>query len=118
MRNASFGVGTGPQNITPKLAAPTPVKPAAAIPTVPTPSPSVSSRTGSAAAPSGPGTPATSDDLLRRVAEAKRRVAEAQTKLAVKDNPYMVSFLMYARSPLRSGHSQYPKTARKRAARL
>ncbi|KAF8726543.1 hypothetical protein AX14_007747 [Amanita brunnescens Koide BX004] len=89
MRNASFGVGTGPQTITPKLAAPTPVKPAAAIPTVPTPSSSVSSRTASAAAPSGPGTPATSDDLSRRVAEAKRRVAEAQTKLAVKDNPYM-----------------------------
>lgn len=33
------------------------------------------------------------EDLARKVAEAKRRVAEAQTKLAVKDNPYMVSFL-------------------------
>jgi U4/U6 small nuclear ribonucleoprotein PRP3 len=30
------------------------------------------------------------DDLARKVAEAKRRVAEAQSKLAVKDNPYMV----------------------------
>lgn len=30
------------------------------------------------------------DDLSRKVAEAKRRVAEAQSKLAVKDNPYMV----------------------------
>lgn len=30
------------------------------------------------------------DDLARRVAEAKRRVAEAQSKLAIKDNPYMV----------------------------
>ncbi|KAF8621787.1 hypothetical protein AX15_007522 [Amanita polypyramis BW_CC] len=88
MRNASFGVGTGPATITPKLAAPTPVKPAAPIPIVPTPS-STSSRTASAAGPSAPGTPNVSDDLARRVAEAKRRVAEAQTKLAVKDNPYM-----------------------------
>jgi hypothetical protein len=39
-----------------------------------------------------PGTPLQNvDDLSRKVAEAKRRVAEAQTKLAVKDNPYMVS---------------------------
>ena len=30
------------------------------------------------------------DDLARKVAEAKRRVAEAQSKLAIKDNPYMV----------------------------
>ncbi|KAF8345439.1 pre-mRNA processing factor 3-domain-containing protein [Amanita rubescens] len=88
-RSVSFGVGTGPPTITPKFAAPIPVKPAAPLPTVPTPSPSASSRTTSAAGPSGPGTPATSDDLARRVAEAKRRVAEAQTKLAVKDNPYM-----------------------------
>ncbi|OJA09072.1 hypothetical protein AZE42_06766 [Rhizopogon vesiculosus] len=37
-----------------------------------------------------PGTPLqNTDDLARKVAEAKRRVAEAQTKLAVKDNPYM-----------------------------
>ena len=28
--------------------------------------------------------------MARRIAEAKRRVAEAQSKLAVKDNPYMV----------------------------
>lgn len=37
------------------------------------------------------------DDLVRRVAEAKRRVADAQSKLAVKDNPYMVciSFFLY-----------------------
>ena len=33
-----------------------------------------------------------SDDLARRVAEAKKRVAVAQSKLAVKDNPYMVGF--------------------------
>lgn len=38
----------------------------------------------------GPGTPLqNTEDLARKVAEAKRRVAEAQTKLAVKDNPYM-----------------------------
>lgn len=37
-----------------------------------------------------PGTPLqNTEDLARKVAEAKRRVAEAQTKLAVKDNPYM-----------------------------
>jgi U4/U6 small nuclear ribonucleoprotein PRP3 len=41
-----------------------------------------------------PGTPLqNTEDLARKVAEAKRRVAEAQTKLAVKDNPYMVSLL-------------------------
>ncbi|OSX63253.1 hypothetical protein POSPLADRAFT_1139188 [Postia placenta MAD-698-R-SB12] len=41
-------------------------------------------------APPAAGTPpSVSDDLARRVAEAKRRVAEAQSKLAVKDNPYM-----------------------------
>ena len=47
------------------------------------------------ATPSGSVTPAVgvSDDLVRRVAEAKRRVADAQSKLAVKDNPYMVCFL-------------------------
>lgn len=38
---------------------------------------------------SGPGTSASTDDLARRVAEAKKRVAEAQTKLSIKDNPYM-----------------------------
>lgn len=43
-----------------------------------------------------PGTPLqNTDDLARKVAEAKRRVAEAQTKLAVKDNPYMVSSIVY-----------------------
>jgi U4/U6 small nuclear ribonucleoprotein PRP3 len=42
-----------------------------------------------------PGTPLqNTEDLARKVAEAKRRVAEAQTKLAVKDNPYMVSFFI------------------------
>ena len=51
--------------------------------------------------PSGSATPAAgvTDDLVRRVAEAKRRVADAQSKLAVKDNPYMVCFLF----PLSSG---------------
>ncbi|KIL60322.1 hypothetical protein M378DRAFT_921940 [Amanita muscaria Koide BX008] len=86
MRNTSFGVGTPGPPITPKFAAPTPVKPPVPIPSV---SSSVSSRATSAAGPSGPATPTVSDDLARRVAEAKRRVAEAQSKLAVKDNPYM-----------------------------
>ncbi|EGO03404.1 hypothetical protein SERLA73DRAFT_69277 [Serpula lacrymans var. lacrymans S7.3] len=56
---------------------PAPVKVAA-----PSPSPVAN---GSPAAASA----TTTDDLARRVAEAKRRVADAQSKLAVKDNPYM-----------------------------
>ncbi|PPQ93764.1 hypothetical protein CVT25_008144 [Psilocybe cyanescens] len=53
-----------------------------------TPSPSISSGPTPASG-SGAGTPAISDDLFRKVAEAKRRVADAQSKLAIKDNPYM-----------------------------
>jgi U4/U6 small nuclear ribonucleoprotein PRP3 len=58
-----------------------------------TPSPAViSSGPTPASSSSVPkaGTPAISDDLVRKVAEAKRRVADAQSKLAIKDNPYMV----------------------------
>jgi len=53
------------------------------------PSPSVSAGPTPA---SGSATPAVggSDDMARRVVDAKRRVSEATTKLAVKDNPYMV----------------------------
>ncbi|KAF4581346.1 hypothetical protein EYR40_002934 [Pleurotus pulmonarius] len=61
-------------------ALPPPSKPA--TPALATPPSGVST-------PGTPGTPGVSDDLSRRVAEAKRRVADAQTKLAVKDNPYM-----------------------------
>ncbi|KAG6812523.1 hypothetical protein H0H92_002414 [Tricholoma furcatifolium] len=68
---------------TPPVRAPIPTKPTAPLPSVPS----------SASVSSGPtpatGSPATTDDLARRVSEAKRRVAEAQNKLAVKDNPYM-----------------------------
>lgn len=50
---------------------------------------------GSGSASPAPGSkgqsPSVAEDLGRRVAEAKRRVAEAQGRLAVKDNPYMVS---------------------------
>ncbi|KAA1468113.1 PRP3-domain-containing protein [Dentipellis sp. KUC8613] len=53
--------------------------------TPPVPSPAAASTPSKGASPS----PAVSDDLARRVAEAKRKVAEAQSKLAVKDNPYM-----------------------------
>ena len=53
-------------------------------------SPSPIGTPGSPAAGSHSTSPPPSDDLGRRVAEAKRRVAEAQSKLAVKDNPYMV----------------------------
>ncbi|KAG6914721.1 hypothetical protein DXG01_015751 [Tephrocybe rancida] len=74
---------------TPPVRAPIPTKPLAPIPSV----------SSSASVSSGP-TPATgspasfagvTDDIARRVSEAKRRVAEAQSKLAVKDNPYMAS---------------------------
>lgn len=34
-----------------------------------------------------------SDDLARRVAEAKRKVAEVQSKAALKDNPYLVYYI-------------------------
>ena len=60
---------------------------AAATPTPP-PKPSPSPALATPPPASGAGTP--TDDIARRVAEAKRRVAEAQSKLAVKDNPYMV----------------------------
>lgn len=70
-----------------------------------TPSPSLGAFGGASvssgptpAGSSGGATPVTGaalpDDLGRRVAEAKRRVADAQSKLAVKDNPYMVRSLL------------------------
>ncbi|KAJ3753795.1 pre-mRNA processing factor 3-domain-containing protein [Lentinula raphanica] len=60
----------------------------------PTPVITVPPSRSSTATPGTPGTPAPAangitDDLARRVAEAKRKVAEYQSKLAVKDNPYM-----------------------------
>ncbi|TRM60365.1 pre-mRNA processing factor 3-domain-containing protein [Schizophyllum amplum] len=61
------------------LAAPQPIRVTAPLPAKPMATPS----------PATPGTPGASDDLARRIAEAKRLVANAQTKLAVKDNPYM-----------------------------
>ncbi|KAG6853010.1 hypothetical protein C0991_007493 [Blastosporella zonata] len=81
---------------TPPVRAPIPTKPSAPIPSV----------ASSASVSSGP-TPATgslasvahgvTDDIARRVSEAKRRVAEAQSKLAVKDNPYMARLIKLAR---------------------
>ena len=47
---------------------------------------SASASASAAASPSPP----IPDDMARRIAEAKKRVADAQSKLAVKDNPYMV----------------------------
>ncbi len=59
------------------IAAPTPVKPiASAVPMV------------KSASSTPPGLP---DDLAKKIAEAKKKVVAAQSKLAVKDNPYMVS---------------------------
>ncbi|KAK7467209.1 U4/U5/U6 small nuclear ribonucleoprotein prp3 [Stygiomarasmius scandens] len=42
----------------------------------------------SGSAPGTP-TPGVTDDIIRKVAEARRKVAEAQRQMAVKDNPYM-----------------------------
>ncbi|KAF9059772.1 pre-mRNA processing factor 3-domain-containing protein [Rhodocollybia butyracea] len=79
---------------TPKLAAATslPKKPLVPSPSLPSrPSGGETSRTPTTpGTPNTPGTPAgITDDLARRVAEAKRKVTEYQSKLAVKDNPYM-----------------------------
>ncbi|KAG5642603.1 hypothetical protein DXG03_002501 [Asterophora parasitica] len=74
---------------TPPIRAPIPTKPAAPIPAIAaSPSSSVSSGP-TPATRSTAGSPLVTDDLARRVSEAKRRVSEAQSKLAVKDNPYM-----------------------------
>ncbi|KAI0937628.1 hypothetical protein AcW1_010252 [Taiwanofungus camphoratus] len=67
MKKAASGAIASPSTVSPS-----PV----ASPVVPSP-------------PSGSPAPTLTDDMARRVAEAKRRVAEAQSKLAVKDNPYM-----------------------------
>ncbi|CDO75637.1 hypothetical protein BN946_scf184840.g20 [Trametes cinnabarina] len=58
----------------------------------PTAAPSpITGSTAASASVSGAASPSPpiSDDMARRIAEAKQRVAEAQKKLAVKDNPYM-----------------------------
>jgi U4/U6 small nuclear ribonucleoprotein PRP3 len=56
--------------------------------------PSPASRTPVPAHTSSPGPSVASahfaEDVGKRIAEAKRKVTEAQSKLAVKDNPYMV----------------------------
>ncbi|TFK41701.1 PRP3-domain-containing protein [Crucibulum laeve] len=67
---------------------PIPAKPVTTPKVALTPSPSISSGPTPATGSPVLGVPQ-GDDLVRRVAEAKRRVAEAQSKLAVKDNPYM-----------------------------
>ncbi|KAF9564547.1 PRP3-domain-containing protein [Agrocybe pediades] len=91
--NPALGAASAPRPPV-GLAAPVPRVPIAA-PTLSsktitsTPSPVISSGPTPATQASGSGSPAISDDLLRKVAEAKRRVADAQSKLAVKDNPYM-----------------------------
>ncbi|KAI5118897.1 hypothetical protein M0805_002813 [Coniferiporia weirii] len=41
------------------------------------------------AAPQPLATASATDDLARRVAEAKKRVADAQSRMSVKDNPYL-----------------------------
>lgn len=78
-----------------KIAAMSKGSSASATPT-PTPKPSLPPSVSHSPAPvkshshsPSPG-PMATDDIYRRVAEAKRLVADAQSKLAVKDNPYMV----------------------------
>ncbi|KAG6856059.1 hypothetical protein H0H87_007836 [Tephrocybe sp. NHM501043] len=73
---------------TPPVRAPIPIKPAAPIPSVAS-SASVSSGPTPASGSPAPFAQGVSDDIARRVSEARRRVADAQSKLAVKDNPYM-----------------------------
>ncbi|EPS95311.1 hypothetical protein FOMPIDRAFT_1132721 [Fomitopsis schrenkii] len=70
-----------------KIAAMTKNAPGAVATPTPPPKPSPSPALATPPPTSGAGTP--TDDIARRVAEAKKRVAEAQSKLAVKDNPYM-----------------------------
>jgi U4/U6 small nuclear ribonucleoprotein PRP3 len=41
-------------------------------------------------ATSGSSTPGVNDDLARRIAEIRKQVAVAHSKVAVRDNPYMV----------------------------
>ena len=99
MKNSALFTGAGASRGHIGVAAPVPKVPASLPSKVvyaATPSPSISSGPTPATPVSGPGTPAggVSDDLLRRVAEAKRRVADAQSKLAIKDNPYMVHFFL------------------------
>uniref|UniRef100_A0A0W0FID1 Uncharacterized protein n=1 Tax=Moniliophthora roreri TaxID=221103 RepID=A0A0W0FID1_MONRR len=90
MRNSALGAGT----MSIPIQAPAPKVPTT-IPKIP--SPSVSSGPTPATGSPTPGTPGTpiapglTDDIARRVAEAKRKVAEYQSKLAVKDNPYMAN---------------------------
>ena len=76
MKNLAAG-GSKPAG---SVAAPQPIRANATLPAKPT----------AASTPGTPGTPGASDDLARRIAEAKRLVASAQSKLANKDNPYMV----------------------------
>lgn len=83
MKNLAAAKAGLPAKPNPTVAAPTP-----RVPIVPATSTS-SVVTGAAPSPAtGAATPV-SEELARRVAEAKRRVADAQSKLAVKDNPYM-----------------------------
>jgi len=86
-----------------------------------TPSPAVISSgptPASSSTVSKAGTPAISDDLVRKVAEAKRRVADAQSKLAIKDNPYMVClFILFGQCNSYSNdfHRPSPSQARRKA---
>ncbi len=55
--------------------------------------------------------------MARRIAEAKKRVAEAQSKLAVKDNPYMVghTYIRWYVVSLLTPPQSAPQTGKKKA---
>ncbi|KAL1758844.1 pre-mRNA processing factor 3-domain-containing protein [Schizophyllum commune] len=72
-------LAAGGSKLAGSVAAPQPIRPTASLPAKPL----------ATSSPGTPGTPGASDDLARRIAEAKRLVASAQSKLANKDNPYM-----------------------------
>ena len=63
------------------------VKPSASVVVTPVPAASASATP----ATSGSSTPGVNDDLARRIAEIRKQVAVAHSKVAVRDNPYMVS---------------------------
>ncbi|KAF8639281.1 hypothetical protein AX16_010353 [Volvariella volvacea WC 439] len=95
MRKQSF-MGKGP--VIPShgpLTAPIPVKPQVPLPPVPsastTPVAARSTATSASGRSSAAGTPSLPDsqDIQKKISEARKLVAQAQSKLAIKDNPYM-----------------------------
>ncbi|EJD05351.1 PRP3-domain-containing protein [Fomitiporia mediterranea MF3/22] len=55
------------------------------------PAPATNAQSAGIAAPKPTASSSATEDLARRVAEARKRVAEAQNKMSTKDNPYLVA---------------------------